>query len=97
MSRPVSDQEPTEHRPASGVETAVDSVLIIDGILWLAGLALCIALTASRAPWVLAAGGAALGLIATILILHRRRRRAQITRWRQDRLARRHGRRAQGA
>ena len=91
-------QPPPSRASSSGpMSTIADYVLILDTVLCLIGLGLAIAMASTRAPWVLPAGGAGLVGVATLLILHRHRRRAEYARLRAARAARRQNRVGRGA
>ena len=79
------------------MNTIADYVLVLDTVLGIVGIGLAIAMASSRAPWVLPAGGVGLVVVATLLILHRHRRRAEYARLRTARVARRRSRVSPGA
>jgi hypothetical protein len=79
------------------MSTIADYVLLLDTVLALIGIGLAIAVASTRAPWVLPAGGAGILVVATLLILHRHRRRSEYARLRAARAARRQSRVGRGA
>jgi Na+/H+ antiporter NhaD/arsenite permease-like protein len=79
---------------ASATEATGDRVLAVDSLLWVVGVVICISMSVSHAPWLLPVGSVALVIIAVILLVHRRRRHAEIKRLRAAKIARRQERAA---
>ena len=93
---PVQPGQP-EMPPSSSVSTVVDYVLVLDTVLWVIGVALAFAAVSARAPWVIPAAAVGIVMVATLLIVHRHRRRVEYERLRAARAARRQRRAVRGA